>query len=169
MRFPISITAGVLAGLIFSATWYAMAKSMGFYEVNVYVYRNYLTFLLILLGVVASILITKKQNKGFLQFKEALKTGMLFSLIFALLIASFNYVYYTFITPDTIDYFMSEAKNQMIADKIKESDFPKYLDSIRDNYSSFRLIPPVLFWGLIISLITGGLAKKKEPFVFSEN
>jgi hypothetical protein len=169
MKLPISITAGVLAGIIFSVTWYAMAKAMGFYAVNVYLYRNYLTFVLIFSGVVSTILITKKKNNGFLEFKEALKVGMLFSLVFAVVIACFNYVYYTFITPDTIDYFMSEAKNQMVADKVKESDFPKYMESIRANYGSFRLIPPVLFWGLIISLITGALAKKKEPFVFGEN
>ncbi|MDF2436615.1 MAG: hypothetical protein K0Q95_991 [Bacteroidota bacterium] len=169
MKLSISITAGVIAGIILSATWYAMAKSMGFYEVKVYVYRNYLTFLLILIGVVSCILLTKRQNNGYLEFKEALKTGMLFSLVFAVIIACFNFLYYSVITPDTIDYFLSEAKNQMIADKIKEADFPKYLDRVRANYGSFRLIPPVLFWGLILSLITGALAKKKEPFVFGEN
>ena len=169
MKLPISVTAGVLAGIIFSATWYAMARSMGFYEVNVYVYRNYLTFLLIFLGVLSSILIVKRNNKGFLEFKEALKTGMLFSLVFAIIIAIFNYTYYAFITPDTIDYFLSEAKNQMTADKIKPEDFPRYLDSIRANYGSLRLIPPILFWGLVLSLIAGAILKKKDPFVFSEN
>src|SRR5687768_2891375 len=99
MRLPISVTLGLIAGLIFSGTWYAMAKSMGFYSVNVYLYRNYLAFLLIFLGVVLSVVLTKRKGKGFLQFKDALRTGMLFSIVFAVMIACFNFVYYTFITP----------------------------------------------------------------------
>jgi hypothetical protein len=57
----------------------------------------------------------------------------------------------------------------MTADKVKPEDFQKYLDSVRSNYGSFRLVPPVLFWGLIISLISGALLQKKPPVTFSEN
>jgi hypothetical protein len=169
MRLPISLTIGLVAGLIFSASWYAMAKSMGFYSVEVYLYRNYLAFVLIFLGVLLSVFLTKRKGKGFLQFKDALRTGMIFSVVFAVTIALFNYVYYTFITPDTIDYFLSEAKKQMTEDKVKPEDFPKFLDSVRSNYGSFRLVPPVLFWGLIISLLSGALLQKKNPVTFSEN
>jgi hypothetical protein len=169
MKFPLSVTIGLIAGAVFSATWYGMAKSMGFYNVNVYVYRNYLTFLLILLCVFSTVLLEKRKGKGFLEFKKALQAGMTFSLVFAVFIALFNYVYYTFITPDTVDYFMSEAKNQMTADKIKPEDMPKYLESVKGNYGSFRLIPPVLFWGLIISLMAGALFSKKNPYEFGEN
>lgn len=169
MKLPISLTIGLVAGLIFSVTWYAMAKSMGFYAVNVYLYRNYLAFGLIFLGVFLSIFLTKRRGNGFLQFKDALRTGMFFSIVFAVVIALFNYVYYTFITPDTIDYFLSEAKRQMTEDKVKPEDFQKYLDSVRANYGSFRLVPPVLFWGLIISLLSGALLQKKPPATFSAN
>jgi hypothetical protein len=169
MRFPVSATIGLIAGLIFSVSWYLMATSMGFYSVDVYKNRNYLTFLLIFVGVFTSVFFARRKGLGFIEFKEALKTGMLFSLVFAIIIATFNYIYYTFITPDTIDYFMSEAKKQMIEDKVKPEDFPKFLESVRSNYGSFRLIPPVLFWGLIISLLAGALMQKKNPHKFSAN
>jgi len=169
MKFPKSILIGLIAGLIFSGAWYAMARSMGFYNVDVYVYRNYLTFGLIILGVVLCVLLEKRSRGGFLEFKQALKTGMLYSLVLALCIAIFNYVYYNFISPDTIDYFLSEAKNAMIADKVKPEDFPKYLDAARANYGSFRLMPPVLFWGLVISLLSGAIFQKKDPNAISAN
>ncbi|HEX8516581.1 MAG TPA: DUF4199 domain-containing protein [Bacteroidia bacterium] len=169
MKLPISITLGLIAGLIFSVSWYLMATSMGFYSVDVYKNRNYLTFVLIFVGVFLSVFIVKRKGRGFLQFKDALKTGMLYSLVFAVIIALFNYIYYTFITPDTIDFFMSEAKKQMIEDKVKPEDFPKFLESVRGNYGSFRLVPPVLFWGLIISLLAGALLQKKDPHPISAN
>ncbi|MCW3085439.1 MAG: hypothetical protein JWP12_2805 [Bacteroidetes bacterium] len=164
------ISIGAAAGIIFSMTWYLMARTMGFYSVNVYVYRNILAFALIIIGVILSIFLTKRGNGGLLEFKEAMKAGMLYSLILASIVALFNYFYYTFITPDTIDYFLNEAKTVVMADKkILPADYPQYLDAVRANYGSFRLIPPILFWGLIVSLITGALLNKKPPHTFSEN
>jgi hypothetical protein len=170
MKFPISITLGIIAGLIFSATWYLMARSMGFYSINVYLYRNFLAFGLIIAGVFLSIFIIKRKNNGFIEFKEALKTGMLYCIILGVIVAIFNHIYYKYITPDTIDYFLSEAKKAMMEDnKIKPEDYPKYLDSVKENYGSLRLIPPILFWGLIISLLSGALLQKKNPHTFSAN
>jgi len=170
MKFPISITLGIIFGLIFSITWYLMAKSMGFYSINVYLYRNFLAFGLIILGVVLSVFFVKRQNKGFIEFKDALKNGMLYCIVLAAIVATFNHIYYKYITPDTIDYFLSEAKTAMMADnKVKPEDYSKYLDSVKENYGSLRLIPPILFWGLIISLLTGAILQKKNPHTFSAN
>jgi hypothetical protein len=147
-----------------------MAKSMGFYEINVYLYRNFLTFGLIVTGVFLSVFITKRNNNGFIEFKEALKTGMLYCLVFAVIISVFNHIYYKYITPDTIDYFLNEAKTAMLSDsKIKPEEYSKYLESVRENYGSLRLIPPVLFWGLIVSLLSGAALQKKNPHSFSAN
>lgn len=170
MKFPISITLGIIAGLIFSVSWYMMAGSMGFNNINVYLYRNFIAFGLIIIGVSLSILLVKMRNKGFIEFKEALKTGMLYCIILSIIVAAFNYIYYKYITPDTIEYFLSEARKAMPTDKnLKPEDYPKYLESVRENYGSLRLIPPVLFWGLIISLLSGAIFQKKNPHTFSVN
>lgn len=143
---------------------------MGFYTVDVYVYRNFLVFGLIIFGVFLSVFITKRKNNGFIEFKEALKTGMLYCIILGVIVATFNHIYYKYITPDTIDYFLSEAKKAMIEDKkIKPEDYSVYLDSARENYGSLRLVPPVLFWGLVISLLSGAILQKKNPHTFSAN
>lgn len=57
--------------------------------------------------------------------------------------------------------FLSEAKKAAIAHHIKDADIPKILESERNTFSSFKLIPPVLFWGLIISLLSGAILQKK--------
>jgi hypothetical protein len=170
MKFPISMTLGAIAGVIFSITWFLMAKSMGFYSINVYIYRNIITFGLIVLGVFLSVFLVKRQNLGFIEFKEALKNGMWYCIVFGVIVAIFNHIYYKYITPDTIDYFLSEAKKAMLEDtKLKPEDYPKYMDSVRENYGSLRLIPPILFWGLIISLLSGAILQKKNPHSFSAN
>lgn len=166
----ISITTGIIAGILFCAIWFMMAKSLGFYEVKVYMYRNIVVFPMIILGVFISVFLTRRSNEGFLEFKQALQAGMLFALVFATVVAVFNYCYYHFITPDTIDYFVSEAKKDIMADpRYKADELPKQLEGVRANYDSFRLVPPVLFWGLIISLLSGLLLQKKSPHTFHEN
>lgn len=170
MKLPISVLSGFIAGLLFAATWYIMARTMGFYSINVYVYVNILIIGLILLGVLTSVFIEKRRNKGFMEFKTALRTGMLYCLVFAILVSIFNYIYYTFITPDTIDYFVADAKRyaETVA-KIKPEELSKYLDAERARFGSFKLVPPILFWGLIVSLISGVIFQKKNPYVFGEN
>ncbi|MCW3102108.1 MAG: hypothetical protein JWO09_548 [Bacteroidetes bacterium] len=170
MRFPISVALGLLAGLILSIGWYAMGKSIGFYSVQVFINVYILKLCLIIAGVFISVYLVKRRNNGFLEFKTALQTGMLYCLVFAVIAAIFNYIYYTYITPDTIDYFVAEAKKYAEGmGNIKGDDLTKFLDAERSRFGSFAAIPPILFWGLIVSLIAGLIFQKKDPHAFSAN
>ena len=131
MKVSLTVILGVVAGVINSIAWYAFAKKIGFYERDVYVYNNIVAFILLISGVVLSVYFKKRSDNGFLEFKEALKTGLLYSLVFATVLAIFNYIYYTIITPDTIDYFISEAKKYVVNDtRIKKENIPKYLEGV---------------------------------------
>ncbi|MGQ0829660.1 MAG: DUF4199 domain-containing protein [Bacteroidota bacterium] len=169
MKIPFTILIGIAAGLINSIAWYAFANKLGFYTIEVYVYRNYITFTLLIIGVFLSIYLKKRRDQGILEFKDALRTGLLYSVVLATFLALFNYIYYTVITPDTIDYFLSEAKKSLIEHKIPAQDIPKYLEAERTNFSSFKLIPPILFFGLISSLLAGLVMQKKRQETFGAN
>ena len=170
MKITSNVKLGIVAGLINSIAWYAFAKKLGFYTREVYLYNNYVAFFLLISGVFLSIYLKKRSDNGILEFKDALKTGLLYSLVFAIVLAVFNYIYYTIITPDTIDYFLSEAKTHMENDtRIKKEDIPKYLESVRTEYSSLRLFPRFLMFGLISSLLAGLILQKKGPTAFSAN
>ncbi len=173
MKISISVKLGVAAGLINCIAWYGFAKSLSFYAVEVYVYRNYVTLALLVIGVFLSVFLKKRNDGGFMEFKNAIKTGLIYSLVLAVILAIFNYIYYYVITPDTIDYFLSEAKKSMLEmaaqNKIKATDIPKYLEGERSNFSSFKLIPPILFFGIISSLLAGGIFHKKDPLKLNEN
>lgn len=163
MKIAINIKLGILAGVINCAAWYAFAKSMGFYAVEVYIYRNYVTLAVLIIGIFLSVFLTRRSKKGFLEFKEALKTGVLYSLMLAIILAVFNYMYYKFITPDTIDYFISEARNSDFAKNLSTAELSKFLAEERSNFSSFKLIPPIIFFGIISSLIAGAIFQRKNP------
>ncbi len=170
MKLGIQIKLGIIAGLINCLAWFAFAKKLGFYAVEVYIYRNYVTLAVLILGVFLSVFLTKQNQQGFLEFKEGLKTGLLYSVTLALVLAGFNYIYYTYITPDTIEYFLSEAKKSAIAHHLKEIEITKFLAEERSNFSSTKLVPPIIFFGLISSLLAGAIFQKKTtPLPFSRN
>ena len=169
IKIGLNIKLGLLLGSLNCLMWYILAVTKGFYVIEVYIYRNYITFAMLVSGVILSIYFLKRKNQGFLDFKEAIKTGLIYTFVFALILSIFNYIYYHYISPDTIDFFLSEAKNKLIENKVKPQDIPFYLNSERNNFSSLKLLPPVLFFGLISSLITGALLRKSDPHKFSAN
>ncbi len=163
MKIGINVRLGIAAGSINCIAWYAFAKKLGFYSIDVYIYRNYVTLAVLILGVFLSVFLTKRKNKSFLEFKEGLKTGVLYSIVLACILGIFNYIYYTYITPDTIDYFLSEAKKSAIAHHLSEADLTKFLAGEKSNFSSFKLIPPIIFFGLISTLLAASAFQKKNP------
>lgn len=170
MKIGINVKLGIVAGLLICIAWFAFAKSIGFYSVEVYIYRNYVTLGLLIIGIFLSVFLTKRNQGGFLDFSQGLRAGVLYSLIIALFVMIFNYVYFKFITPDTIDFFMSEAKNSDFAKTLKESELNEFLVAQRSTFSSWKLVPPILFFGLISSLIASAIFQKKNPVPpFSEN
>ncbi|HET6225999.1 MAG TPA: DUF4199 domain-containing protein, partial [Bacteroidia bacterium] len=120
----------------------------------------------------------KKENKGFIPFKAALRTGVVYAIIVALGLAIFNFIYYKYIAPDAIEYYVSEAKNQIVeamknrpTDKqLTAEDIRRFEEHIRSLFGSFTMFGTTFLEGLIISLIVAGILQKKEPKMpFSEN
>ena len=169
MKIGISIKFGVAAGLINCIAWYYIAHSFNYYSFHVEQYRYYVTLLLLLTGIPASIYFERRFRSGFIDFKDALKTGVLYSIILSLIIAIFNYAYYKFIVPDAIDYFVSEAKKSMVAGKIKEEDVPKNLELVISYFGSFRVFMSTLIIGLLMSLAASAMLRRKDPQAFQAN
>lgn len=133
-------------------------------------FRYYTTLLILLIGISVSVFFERKKNGGFIEFKDALKCGVLYSVLLSLILAVFNYFYYTFLVPDAVDFFVSEAKKSMVEGKLKEESIAKSLEVVKSYFGSFRMLMSTLIMGIILSLIAGGIFRKKNPFTpFSAN
>ena len=105
---------GLAAGIINCIAWYLISKRLTYYEVaSVENYSTLVTFFLLFIGISFCVLTRRKHNKGFIPFKEAFQSGLLFTLIIALVLAIFSYIYYKFLAPDAIDFYVSEAKKYL--------------------------------------------------------
>ncbi len=63
-KISIVVQAALVAGILNCVAWYAFAKSIGFYEVKVYMYRNYVTFAMLVIGIFLSIYLMKRKEKN---------------------------------------------------------------------------------------------------------
>jgi hypothetical protein len=172
MKSSLNIKFGIGAGLINCIGWYLLSRSMTYYEVaSIDLYRLLFTIFLLITGIFLSVFFERKSNNGFLEFKYAFKTGILYAMLLALLLAIFNYVYYKFIAPDAIEYYVSDQKKLIqVSTKIKPEDLPKFEEAVRSYFSSFRMFMSTVIMGVIISLVAAGILQKKAPALpFSEN
>lgn len=169
MKITLNVKLGILAGIINCGIWYAVARSMNYYSFEIDRYRYYATMLLLLFGIFFSVFFAKKANNGFLEFKDGLRTGFLFTLVLGIILGIFNYVYYSFIAPDAVDFFLSEAKKTMLEAKLTEQEIPKQLEVVQSYFGSFRMMMSTVIMGTILSLLSAAIFRKKDPNSNSSN
>ncbi|MGB3946875.1 MAG: DUF4199 domain-containing protein [Bacteroidia bacterium] len=169
MKISLSVKFAIIAGLINCAAWYMIAKSLNYYSFNIEHYRYYITLGLLLIGAPLSIYFERRNSGGFIEFRDALKAGVLYSILLSALIAIFNSIYYKFLVPDAIDYFVSEAKKSMALANVKEEDVPKNVELVISYFSSFRVLMSTFMIGLLLSLGASAIFRKKNPQAFKEN
>ena len=63
---------------------------------------------------------------------------------------------------DAIDYFIGDARKLMEAEKLKEDEILKYLDTLKSYFGSFRMFMSTVIMGVIISLLFGAILRKKK-------
>ena len=163
MKLSIPVKIAIISGMVTCITWYLLALKMGFYSYTYYGIRLLIMFGFIFTGVFTSVILSKRKVGGFFEFKECLKAGMLYTIILALIVAIFNYVSHTFITPDTIDFFCSDIKKTGLEHRQSQAIITQAVEAQKNSFSSFRLFPPALFSGLVFSLLAGAILQKNNP------
>lgn len=171
MKSSLNVVFGIGAGVINCIAWYLFSRSLPDYEVAmVDNYRFIVTLVLLLIGIFLSVFLTRKQRDGFLEFKQAFNTGALYTIILALILAVFNYLYYKFIMPDAVAVFISEAKKQLPPGAVKPEEMPAFEERLQKYLSVSKMFGTTLIYGILFSLLIGAIFQKKPPTVpFSEN
>ena len=172
MKLSLNVKLGIIAGILNCIAWYVFSKTVvnGYYNIAVDQYRYYVTLLLLLLGIFISIYNERKTLGGCIHFKEALKTGFLYTLVLALFLGVFNFLYYKFIAVDAVEHFLNDARFTMKEAKVKDEDIGKNLEVMKDYFGSFRMFMSTVIMGVILSLLSSAIFRRKNPVVpFSEN
>jgi hypothetical protein len=169
MKVGMNVKLAIVAGILNCIIWYFAARSVNF-TIEAENYRYIATLVLLLLGVFLSVYFERKENGGFLEFKQGLKAGLLYAIVLGAILGIFNYFYYSMIAPDVIPLFKSEQKKLMIAQKLSENDILKNLEVVDNYFGSFRMAMSTVIIGLILSLIAAATFRRKNPGLpFSAN
>ena len=111
----------------------------------------------------------KNENGEFLSVGEAIKVGLAISLISGIIVAIYNYVFVTVIEPEYVTQLLQFTEEEMIADnpEMTESQLNMTMDMTEKFMSPMMMtafaIIGTLFFGFIISLISGLILKQKRP------
>jgi hypothetical protein len=111
----------------------------------------------------------KNDNGGFLSVGEAIKVGLAISLISGIIYAIYSYIFVTVIEPDFVNQMLVFTEEKMIEDnpEMTEAQLNMAMDMTEKFMSPMMMtafaIIGSLFFGFIISLISGMILKQKRP------
>ena len=163
----IGLNYGLLLGLL------SVALSVITYVLGVHMERPWwvslLSFLIMLGVIVYGLKSFKKDNAGFLSLGEAIKVGLAISLISAIIAAIFNYIFVTVIEPNFVNDMLVMTQENMIKQNPNMTEEQMEMGmSMTEKFMqpwimSTMIIIMSLFFGFIISLITGLIMKQPRP------
>jgi len=113
----------------------------------------------IMLGVIVyGLKAFKLENEGYLSISESLKTGLAISLIAAIIVTLYNYIFTTFIEPEqmmTQNPDMTQEQMDMAMGITEKMMTPTIMAAMGIIFT--------LFLGFIVSLISGLFMKENRP------
>ncbi len=167
----IAVNYGVLLALL------SIVLQVISYVLDVHIDRPWwLTVLQLLISVsviVYGIKAFKTGNAGFLKLSQALKVGLAISLIAGIIAVVFNYIFMNYIDPDFIQKTLDFSRETMIKDYPNmsqeqiESSLAISAKFMTPLIMSAIAILATLFFGFIISLVSGIIMKKNPPQQFN--
>ena len=168
-RLPIkkfAINNGLLLGLL------SIVLGVIFYVLDMHLERNWISSILSLALTTGVIIYAFKQykgaNEGFMTLGQAIKLGLGIALIAGIIGVIFNYLLMNVIEPDMINQIMEKQQEAMIESNPNMTD--QQLEAASEMTAKF-MTPGMmaafgligsLFFGFIISLITGLVMKRDK-------
>lgn len=149
------------------------------FNVILYVTNNFLnphwslgllSFLISIVIIVSAFKAFKKENGGFMKLGQAIKIGLGIALIAGLIGAVWTVLLTTVLEPNYSELMMDVIRDRTLeaAPDITDEQLEQSL-SFQEPFTKVSFIAPIgiifsLFFGFIISLITGLIMKKENPF-----
>ncbi len=163
----IALNYGALWGLA------GIASLIVAYSMDAHIGTNYVKSIVDTLVMIAAIVLGlkafKKENGGYMSLGEALKTGLGISVIAGIIGAVFFYIFISFIDPGMMDKMLEYQREQMVlqGNNMTSEQIDQAMEMSKNFMqpwlmSTFAVIG-TLFFGFIVSLISGLIMKRTNP------
>ena len=132
-------------------------------------WQSVLNFVFMTICIVYGLKAYKKDNGGFLSLGEALKTGLVIALVSGIIGTIFSYLFITFIEPDFIPQMLDATQEKMIEQNpnMTQEQMDMAMGMTEKFMSPWIMFAmgmiASLFFGFIISLISGLVLKQNRP------
>ncbi|MFT3827877.1 MAG: DUF4199 domain-containing protein [Chitinophagaceae bacterium] len=163
-----SLKHGILTGVIsgvwvigcFTITsWVSDLLQLHISPTNIRAYSGLLSIIILVMGIFLAMRAVKRANGFQLTYGQALKTGMIVSVITGIMVALFTLLYCTIINPGYTAYMVSEIEKEMILAHKAPAVISGELEKIRKEFSTPMQVGMALIGqivaGVISSLILG--------------
>ncbi len=123
---------------------------------------HYVSFLLLIGGLVYGMRDFKEQNGGYMSYGQGLGVGSLTSAVAGLLSTLFNTFYVKFVDPTLLQRTLDEQRVQMEDRGMSDAQIEQAI-SIAEQMSSFSFLfgtLAVLFVGFLVSLVIAAIMKR---------
>jgi hypothetical protein len=146
-------------------SWVNEILSLNIPAAKIRAYSGLFGLIILILGIYFGMNeLRKKQDR--ISYGAAVKTGISISLISAILVAFFGFLYCTVINPGYATYMVKETENVLIAAKKSPEEINQQLMKVRSFYSTSSQVLQALivqsFAGIIGSLILGLFIRTKK-------
>ena len=165
----IMINYGALLGLVLiliNVIVYAMGNS---YDQHWSI--GLISFAVMIILIVLGIKKVKELNDGFLKISEALKVGLGIALISGVLSVIYTFIFTNYIEPDFFTNMMAIQEQKWMDAGLSDQDIENALELTKKMsgpmISSALSIVASVFFGFIISVITGAIMKRTDEVITS--
>ena len=112
----------------------------------------------------------KEQLGGFMTFGEGFLTGFKYTVIAAILIALFTYIYFTILSPQIYQQIIDASKAKMEAKgNLSDDQINTALSFTTPGFMAIIIVIVSIIMGAIIALIGAAIFKKDRPAFFAQD
>lgn len=129
---------------------------------------RFVSFLVLLGGIVLAMRYYKENNQGFMSFGEGLGIGAMLSAAVGVLSAIFSYVYLNFIDPEVLSRMMDKARTDMearggMSDEQIDQGMAMAGKFMNGPIMMVAVVLGSVFFGVLLALVVSAFIKHAKP------
>lgn len=131
------------------------------------IFSGLIGLLLISIPLVMAIRNRKAELNGYIALKEVMKTALGISVVTALIVAVFTYLYFLLLDHETLEQLIVQTTEYLKKENKPQSEIDIAIISLKEFYSPLKqatgVLTGVLIAGLILSFISSTFLVKNPP------